>query len=254
MGPSKRLAMFRRLIHRQRLSPRPWDYSYLLLRNNARVFRRFRDMLGEAQGPGPVRIPVLDVGCGFRPWEEALGPGNFRYVGVDFDRDKSSADVIASDDRLPFRDGVFLALIYSEVLEHSADLPGALGEMRRVAAPGALVFLSSPLVFPEHGIPHDFQRLTRYHYEKTFRGDDLLVLHGSNSSLSTAVVAVNLFFETTPLGALAGFKHVLYASTNLVAVLLDALLDGFLKVVGERFRQSFYAMPLGYAAVVRIRK
>lgn len=196
----------------------------------------------------------MDVGRGYKPWEEALGPKKYRYIGVDFDCKVSSADVVASDDCLPFRDNVFPALVYSEVLEHSANLSASLREMRRVAAPGALVFLSSPLVFPEHGIPHDFQRLTKYHYEKVFSGDDLLVLQGSNSSLSTAIVAVNLFFESTPLGALVGFKNVLYTFTNLFALIMDCLLGGFLKIAGKRYRQSFYGMPLGYAVIARVRK
>lgn len=254
MDPESRLERFRKTIHRQRLRPRIWDYSFFLLKNNINVFQRFRGLLAEARGNLSEGSRVLDVGCGYKPWEEALGQGKYRYIGVDFDRKISSADVVASDDRLPFRDSVFSALVYSEVLEHSANLSESLREMRRVAAPGALVFLSSPLVFPEHGIPHDFQRLTRYHYEKVFKGDDLIVLQGSNSSLSTAIVAVNLFFESTPLSVLVGFKNVMYTFTNLVALFMDCLLDGLLKIVRKRYRQTFYGMPLGYAVIVRVRK
>lgn len=254
MDPGSRLERFRKTIHRQRLRPRIWDYSYLLLKNNVDVFQRFRGLLSEERGNLSARSRVLDVGCGYKPWEEALGQGKYRYIGIDFDPKISSADIVASDDRLPFRDSVFSALVYSEVLEHSANLPESIREMRRVAVPGALLFLSSPLVFPEHGVPHDFQRLTRYYYEKIFKGDDLLVLQGSNSSLSTAVVAVNLFFESTPLGVLVGFKNVLFTFTNLVALFMDYLLDGLFKIAGKRYRQTFYGMPLGYAVIVRVRK
>ncbi|MBW6503930.1 class I SAM-dependent methyltransferase [bacterium] len=254
MDPDRRLAKFRKTIHRQRLRPRIWDYSYFLLKNNVEVFKKYRDLLPEAKENLFSRARVLDVGCGFKPWEEVLGQGKYRYIGIDFDPIKSFPDVIASDDSLPFRDNAFSALIYSEVLEHSANLSESLREMRRVAIPGALVFLSSPLVFPEHGVPHDFQRLTKYHYEKVFGGDDLLVLQGSNSSLSTAIVAVNLFFECTPLSVLVGFKNILYALTNSVALIMDCLLGVFLKILGNKYRQSFYGMPLGYAVVVRIRK
>lgn len=254
MDPGSRLERFRKTIHRQRLRPRIWDYSYLLLKNNVDVFQRFRGLLSEERGNLSARSRVLDVGCGYKPWEEALGQGKYRYIGIDFDPKISSADIVASDDHLPFRDSVFSALVYSEVLEHSANLPESIREMRRVAVPGALLFLSSPLVFPEHGVPHDFQRLTRYYYEKIFKGDDLLVLQGSNSSLSTAVVAVNLFFESTPLGVLVGFKNVLFTFTNLVALFMDYLLDGLFKIAGKRYRQTFYGMPLGYAVIVRVRK
>ncbi len=46
--------------------------------------------------------------------------------------------------RLPFEDGEFDRVLSLETLEHVADPPAFLGELRRVARPGAILVLSCP--------------------------------------------------------------------------------------------------------------
>jgi SAM-dependent methyltransferase len=241
---------FEQTINRQRTAPRLWDYSYILLRNNTRVFKQFHTHILQEQ-----KKSILDVGCGFKPWEcMFVHDKAISYVGVDVDKERSSADFVANSDNLPFADNAFDALIYSEVLEHGENLQGTLREMRRVAKTGSLVFISSPFVFPEHGIPNDYQRLTRYFFQKTFAEDDIILIRESNSSWSTSIVAVNLFLETTPFNNLVGFKHVIYAATNTIGIVCDGLTILLMKLTGNRLRNAFYAMPLGYALIVKIRK
>ena len=252
--PPKRIGKFRDQIHRQRIHPRIWDFSYLVLRNNRSVFDQFQAAVIGSPASASGRIRILDVGCGFKPWRELFHEEGCVYVGIDCDRERSSADAIATDDRLPFAAGSFDALVYSEVLEHTGRLKDALGEMRRVAKSGAPVFISSPFVFPEHGVPHDYQRLTRYYYRDAFARDEFLALRESNSTLSTAIVAFNLFFESSPLTVFHGAKHLVYALNNAVALAADAAIKALVAVFGERYRTGFYSMPLSYALVVRIRK
>jgi len=240
---------FAKLINRQRLSPKLWDYSFFLLRNNLHTFTIFRDLVVSEK-----KNKILDVGCGFKPWLDMFDKSQVEYIGVDFDKEKSSADFVASADKLPFPDNDFDALIFSEVLEHADNLPGVLGEMRRVARPGALVYISSPFVFPEHGIPYDFQRLTRYFYQRAFEKDEIIVLKESNSSLATAFASFNMVGEWTPFTAIAGLKHLVYSIFNILGLAGDLAVGLLLKIAGEKFRPQFYAMPLGYALVVRIRK
>ncbi|MCL4475179.1 MAG: class I SAM-dependent methyltransferase [Nitrospirae bacterium] len=240
---------FAKLIERQRLHPRIWDYSYFLLRNNLNAFTTFRDLVAAEK-----KTRILDIGCGFKPWLELFDKTQVEYIGVDFDQERSSADFLAYADKLPFPDNQFDALIYSEVLEHAQNLPVVLKEMHRVAKPDALVFLSSPFVFPEHGVPFDFQRLSRYYYENIFRDDEILELRESNTSVSTAIVSINLALEVTPFGALCGFKNLLYAFTNSVGLICDKLLQWFLLPLRKEFRDQVHLMPLGYALIVRIKK
>jgi SAM-dependent methyltransferase len=249
------LEKFKNLITRQRIKPRIWDYSYILLKNNYCVFKKFRDIAIHEN-----RTKILDVGCGFKPWLAMFDKNKVEYIGVDLDKEKSSADLIAPADKLPFPDNNFDALIYSEVLEHTENLNGVIKELHRVAKNGALVYISAPFVFPEHGIPYDFQRLSRYFYRNIFQNDEILLIQESNSTLSTAFVSLNLFIESTPFRILRGCSHLFYILNNTVGMSADWLIKYGLQILGNILNRSvfakeqFYAMPLGYAVVVKIRK
>lgn len=249
-----RMEKFRNLINRQRIHPRIWDFSYLVLKNNREVFDGFRECVAGARISDGGKSRILDVGCGFKPWRELFDEEEYAYIGIDYDRTRSSPDSIASDDRLPFASDSFDALVYSEVLEHTERLGDALKEMRRVAKSGALVFVSSPFVFPEHGAPHDYQRLTRYYYRGAFVDDEIVTLRESSSTLSTAIVSFNLFIESSPLTIFHGIKNLVYALTNSTAMIADLFINALIAIFGERYKAGFYSMPLSYALVVRIRK
>jgi SAM-dependent methyltransferase len=238
-----------KLIQRQRLGPKIWDYSYLLLKNNVEVFSTFKALVNKEH-----KARILDVGCGFKPWLQMFDKQRVEYIGIDFDKEKSSADFVVSADKFPFSDNDFDALIYSEVLEHAENLKGAIKEMRRVARNNALVYISAPFVFPLHGIPYDFQRLTRYFYQSIFKEDEIVLIRESNSSLSTAFVVFNLFIESTPFSILRGFKHLVYIFNNIIGIAADLVVEIGLKIIKERFKEQFYSMPLGYALVIRIKK
>lgn len=240
---------FAAMINRQRIDPRIWDFSYFLLKNNLNVFKQFRDLVVREN-----KSRILDIGCGFKPWLQLFDKNKVEYIGVDFDKGKSSADFIAPAEKLPFPDDDFDALIYSEVLEHAKNLKGAIKEMRRVAKNNALVYISAPFVFPLHGIPYDFQRLTRYFYQSIFKEDEIVLIRESNSSLSTAFVVFNLFIESTPFSILRGFKHLVYIFNNIIGIAADLVIEIGLKIIKERFKEQFYSMPLGYALVIRIKK
>ncbi len=194
------------------------------------------------------------MGCGLKPWRELLPKETIEYLGVDFDKNNSSADIIAPAHDLPIPDSAFNALVYSEVLEHMEDLPSTLKEMRRVAELDALVFISSPFVFPEHGRPYDFQRLTRYFYKRALKTDEIVILRESNSSLGTVLVALNLFLESSPFRALWGFKHPIYTFNNLVALAAEIITKTILVKLAGNYASYFFLMPLGYSLIVRIKK
>ena len=213
------------------------------------MFREFKRLL-----LGQGRLGILDLGCGCKPWSRLLCDCNATYVGIDFDQKMSFADAVASAGSLPFPDNSFNAIICSEVLEHVTDLPRTLEEMRRVAQNGALIYISSPFVFPEHGAPYDFLRLSRYFYRRYFKAGEIVLLRESNSSLSTAIVSPKLFLESSPFRILYGIKQMIYSATNLTAVIVEALTRFLLAGAPVGLRNEFYSMPLGYALIVRIQK
>jgi 2-polyprenyl-3-methyl-5-hydroxy-6-metoxy-1,4-benzoquinol methylase len=242
------------IITRQRTNPKIWDYSYLLLKNNLKVFLKFRELVVYEN-----KERILDVGCGWKPWKKLFAGKNIEYVGVDLDPNVSP-DIIASADKLPFPENYFDALIYSEVLEHSFQSNEVLNELIRVAKNGALVFISTPFIFPIHGYPHDFYRFTKYFYEKIFENHDILTLKASNSIFCIVFAIPNLVLENIlpHSKVFLIIRFVFYSFFNVLALIMETILSLTLKILPLKFREKFKIktslMPLGYSGIIRIKK
>ena len=102
---------------------------------------------------------ILDVGV-YNP-RRYLGDG---YVTCgEYDEDKTG-DLLA----LPFPDNSLDGVILTEVLEHCVDPVGGVNQARRVLKPGGLLLVTSPFIWPEHGIEgqyKDYWRFTRHGWE-----------------------------------------------------------------------------------------
>lgn len=105
-----------------------------------------------------VKGDLLDVGCGWRPYEKTFFAGARRYVGLDFLTDRSKPDVIGSAMQIPLPDSAFDTVVSTEVLEHVPEPLRALKEMRRVIKPGGHLILTVPMYWPRHDLPYDFFR------------------------------------------------------------------------------------------------
>lgn len=79
---------------------------------------------------------ALDLGCGHQKAAGFVGLDRFPLGGVDL--------VADLDAPLPFRDSVFDLVVAYHALEHVRDLPATLGEVWRVARPGAQVVVVAP--------------------------------------------------------------------------------------------------------------
>jgi len=100
----------------------------------------------------PLVDPVLDVGCGDGLFAERTFA---RRLAVGVDRNPVELAIartqriyrglVAADAaRLPFATGSFASVISNSVLEHLADLPATLGEIRRVMRGDARFWFSVP--------------------------------------------------------------------------------------------------------------
>src|SRR5262245_52060952 len=102
---------------------------------------------------------ILDVGVyNPRRW---LGPG---YVTVGEHDEDRRGDILC----LPFPDAIFDGVILTEVLEHCTDPKTAMAEVFRVLKPGGCLLVTSPYIWPEHGIEgeyRDYWRFTRHGWE-----------------------------------------------------------------------------------------
>jgi hypothetical protein len=112
-----------------------------------------------AVAPGPV----LDAGCGEQPFRALIEANARQYIGMDAVQNSSHTVAVLSDlesvqasgPRYPF-------VLCTEVLEHVADIDRSFAGLRRLTAPGGIVMLTVPFLFPVHMEPFDFRRLTEY--------------------------------------------------------------------------------------------
>jgi SAM-dependent methyltransferase len=96
---------------------------------------------------------ILDCGAGKR---NHYYDNVVNYDIVDYD----STDVIGVGERLPFKDGVFDAVISIAVLEHVRDPFACAAEIVRVLKPGGELVCSVPFLQPLHGFPHHYYNMT----------------------------------------------------------------------------------------------
>ncbi len=108
--------------------------------------------------------PLLDVGCGTKPYRELFATDT--YVGLDIDsqssRARGTADAFYDGGRFPFEDGAFHAVLCNQVLEHVFNPQEFLSEIRRVLSVGGRLLLTVPFVWDEHEQPYDYARYSSF--------------------------------------------------------------------------------------------
>lgn len=255
-------------IIRERTNPSVFDCAYIATRAHLKAFRQFAALLSERTKKSGAPCAVLDIGCGYKPFRTALASAVRigEHTGVDFDRSRSYADIAAWADELPLPDNHFDAVLATEVLEHTRDPRAVVREIKRVAKDRAFIYISTPFVFPEHGIPHDFARFTRYAFYDLFAHDAVLLCAPTNASLATVLYACNICWKSmTVLERIPVLTHLFYAMNNIVGCIAEWLvrLFGFLgrsmfwrrrAWFNECFENYFYRMPAGYDVIVQIKK
>jgi SAM-dependent methyltransferase len=118
------------------------------------VFRHHQDVFLGAQGRGRAGV-VVELG-GERGYD--LGrhfPDADRYLVTNLAGD---TDARLDLTRLGLADGSVDTAVCISVLEHVDDLPTALAELRRVVAPGGVLLLTVPFLYPVHD-RHDVWRV-----------------------------------------------------------------------------------------------
>lgn len=106
---------------------------------------------------------LLDLGCGMKPYQELVGGGVDRWIGLDFastPSGRSAANVFGSALEIPFATATFDTVLSTQVLEHVPRPAELIREVYRVLKPGGHLVLTAPQTNPLHEEPHDYFRYT----------------------------------------------------------------------------------------------
>jgi SAM-dependent methyltransferase len=234
---------------RERLNPMPWQQGFLGMHPLLHALKDFSQKIKNENAK-----KILDLGCGVKPYE-SLFPAVEKYVGFDVEP-HPRVDVTGFNWDLPFEDNEFDALISTQVLEHTAKVRETVTEIRRVVKSGGLIYISVPLTFPEHGIPYDFYRFTRYGLMEVFRDFEIISLTPHNGYLATLIRLWNAFLNYIP-GA-RFFLWPVFLVNNLVALCFDAVAKALshlpYPLIKEAYDKVYMGMTESYSIVLRNKK
>lgn len=233
----------------ERIAPQFWQWDYLGLKpllNNLNIFSKNIKKEG-------VKT-ILDLGCGSKPYE-SLFKFVDKFVGFDIEKNER-VDFVGYNWNLPFSDNEFDALISTQVLEHTAKIAETVKEIRRVVKNGGLIYISVPLTFPEHGIPYDFYRFTRFGLMEVFKDFEIIEIVPHNGYIATMFRLWNAFLNYIP-GA-RFFLFPVFFINNLLALTADGLAKAVsclpIPIVKEAYGKLYMGMTESYSMTLRNKK
>jgi SAM-dependent methyltransferase len=135
-----------------------------MLAYNRQTKHRLRDVVREL-GPRYLRGRLVDIGCGYKPYERDLRGIVSEHVGVDYEQtpyDLSRVDIVATAYSVPVADDSFDCALATEVLEHLEDPVAAVSEWLRIVRPGGHLLVTTPFIWGIHDEPRDFYRYSPF--------------------------------------------------------------------------------------------
>ncbi len=157
---------------------------------------------------------ILDVGCGIKPYRELFSSPS--YTGIDIaggghTDEAKTVDAFYDGKSIPFPDQSFDAIICTQVLEHADDPEILVKECARVLKPNGRAFFSMPFMYPEHEVPYDFRRFTRFEHERLYKKNNF-----TNFSINQTTGIFGTFAQLLVIWA---FESITFRATILKALL-----------------------------------
>ena len=120
----------------------------------------------------PPGSRLIDVGAGNSPYRELFG--HLRYESADWENSPHpgarAVDHIGPAHDIPVDDGLYDAVLCTQVLEHVPNPEAVIAELFRVLAPGGRLYMTVPLAWELHELPFDFFRYTPHGLERLLSG------------------------------------------------------------------------------------
>jgi len=107
---------------------------------------------------------LLDVGCGFRPYEAIFANRVTDYLGMDWKSSPGRAqpDIVGDAMNIPVSQDTFDTVLATEVMEHLPSPEDFIIEVARVLRGMGTFIVSVHFMEPLHDEPRDFYRFTPY--------------------------------------------------------------------------------------------
>jgi 2-polyprenyl-3-methyl-5-hydroxy-6-metoxy-1,4-benzoquinol methylase len=200
---------------------------------------------------------VLDFGCGSGLTVQTLTDAGYIASGVDFSREaiefgtsKGIAGLqVVSDEKLPFPDASFDAVVCMDVLEHLADEQPALSEMRRVLKPeGVLLIMVPAYMFlwgTQDEVAHHYRRYTLGSLTQVVRAGALMTLE-KRSYFNTLLFPL---IALVRVGSwILGLRSRRESDFDLNTAFINAIFSGIFAI--ERRVLSFLNLPFGVSILL----
>lgn len=106
---------------------------------------------------------VLDAGAGESPYRDIFIRSQYESTDLcTIDKKYGKMSFISDIKRMPVRDDCYDLVFCSQTLEHVNEPQLVINEFWRVLKPGGKLWLTTPLFFAEHEVPHDYFRYTKF--------------------------------------------------------------------------------------------
>lgn len=109
---------------------------------------------------------LLDAGAGFQRYkpffEDSLYLAQEHPIAGGLNKHITNYDILCDVKLIPLKDNSVDCVLSTSALEHYEYPEEFFMEAFRVLKPGGILFISVPFTYPEHEVPYDFQRPTRY--------------------------------------------------------------------------------------------
>ena len=168
----------------------------------------------------PEETPLLEFGCGNKPYADMATRYGYCYEGADFKDNKHADIVIDEAGRVDCKDGTYPVVLSIQVLEHVPD-PGAyLREVRRLLSDGGR--LSTHGMWEYHPCPTDYWRWTLDGLEKLLI-DNGFKVESKQGIVGLMAASVQLFQDSVRRRLPRGFRQVFVFLCQGIMSLLDRM-------------------------------
>ena len=221
-----------------RLKPSRRDHAYHPLRLITRALQE--------EGARGLLGPVVDLGCGARPYASLLPTP---YLGLDAHHLHGDPDVVALAEAVPMRSGFAGTVLSTQQLEHVDDPAAVVVEARRILQPGGRLLLSTHGVWAHHPDPNDLWRWTEEGLTRliTEAGFDVERTH----RLGGPVLAGTLLASYPLSGAARNRRGVIRTTARSALAMMNAVVWPVDQAVERRAPRHYGSVGYLVSAIAR---